>query len=94
MPRLPTVVALVTLCGCGAYQASQTAAPYGGVPFTVALPHEAWTSGVLPIRAGDLAATPLLRSRGRDALARVSLHLYNEPAEIDRLAEELERLGA
>ena len=38
MPRLPTVVVLVTLCGCGAYQASQTAAPNGGVPFTVALP--------------------------------------------------------
>lgn len=48
----------------------------------------------IAIRAGDLAAAPLLRSRGRDALARVSLYLYNEPAEIDRLAEELERLGA
>jgi cysteine desulfurase/selenocysteine lyase len=48
----------------------------------------------IAIRAGDLAAAPLLRSRGRKALARVSLYLYNEPAEIDRLAEELERLGA
>jgi cysteine desulfurase/selenocysteine lyase len=48
----------------------------------------------IAIRAGDLAAAPLLRSRGRNALARVSLYLYNEPAEIDRLAEELERLGA
>jgi cysteine desulfurase/selenocysteine lyase len=48
----------------------------------------------IAIRAGDLAAAPLHRSRGRKALARVSLYLYNEPAEIDRLAEELERLGA
>jgi cysteine desulfurase/selenocysteine lyase len=48
----------------------------------------------IAVRAGDLAAAPLLRSRGRDALARVSLYLYNETAEIDRLAEELERLGA
>jgi hypothetical protein len=39
MPRLSTVVVLVTLCGCGPNQASPAAAPVrGDVPFTVALP--------------------------------------------------------
>lgn len=48
----------------------------------------------IAIRAGDLAAGPLLRSRGHDTLARVSLYLYNEPREIDFLVESLERAVA
>ena len=48
----------------------------------------------IAIRAGTLSAAPVLRKRGHEAVARVSLYLYNEVEEIDRLADELERLGA
>ena len=47
----------------------------------------------IAIRAGNLSAAPTLRKRGHAAVARASLYLYNEAAEIDRLADELERIS-
>jgi cysteine desulfurase/selenocysteine lyase len=48
----------------------------------------------IAIRAGTLSAAPVLRKRGHQAVNRASLYLYNEVEELDRFADELERLGA
>jgi cysteine desulfurase/selenocysteine lyase len=48
----------------------------------------------IAIRAGDLAALPLLRRLGTSTAARASCYLYTTPAEVDRLMVELERLSA
>jgi selenocysteine lyase/cysteine desulfurase len=44
------------------------------------------------IRAGDLAALPLLKRLGVAAAARASCHLYTETSELDRLARALHEL--
>ena len=44
------------------------------------------------IRAGDLAALPLLKRFGVAAAARASCYLYTEPSELDRLAQALHEL--
>ncbi len=44
------------------------------------------------IRAGDLAALPLLKRLGVAAAARASCYLYTETSELDRLAEALHEL--
>jgi cysteine desulfurase / selenocysteine lyase len=44
------------------------------------------------IRAGDLAALPLLKRFGVTAAARASCYLYTETTELDRLAEALHEL--
>jgi cysteine desulfurase / selenocysteine lyase len=46
----------------------------------------------IAIRAGDLAALPLLRRLGVATAARVSCHLYTTTGEIDRLADSLRHL--
>ena len=46
------------------------------------------------IRAGDLAALPLLQRFGIDRAARVSLYLYSTVAEIDRLVEGLQQVAS
>jgi cysteine desulfurase / selenocysteine lyase len=43
----------------------------------------------IAIRAGDLAALPLLRRFGVSAAARASCHLYTSMNDIDRLADAL-----
>jgi cysteine desulfurase / selenocysteine lyase len=43
----------------------------------------------IAIRAGDLAALPLLQRLGVDRAARASLYLYNSPADVRRLFEIL-----
>ena len=43
----------------------------------------------IAIRAGDLAALPLLRRLGADKAARASLYLYNTTAEIDKMFDVL-----
>lgn len=48
----------------------------------------------IAIRAGDLAALPLLRRCGVSAAARASCHLYTSMNDIDRLADALLRIGA
>jgi cysteine desulfurase/selenocysteine lyase len=49
----------------------------------------------IAVRAGDMAALPLLRRLGAERALRASLFLYNTPAEVDRLfdilAEQLPR---
>jgi cysteine desulfurase/selenocysteine lyase len=47
----------------------------------------------IAIRAGDMAALPLLERFGTKAAARVSAYLYNTVQDIDRLGAVLERLG-
>lgn len=47
----------------------------------------------IAIRAGDLAALPLLRRLGVSSAARASAYLYTTEAEIDRLAIGLERIA-
>ena len=47
----------------------------------------------IAIRAGDLAALPLLKRFGVTAAARASCYFYTTTGEIDRLGEALERLG-
>ena len=46
----------------------------------------------IAIRAGDLSARPLLRRLGVQSAARASCFLYTTAAEIDRLAEGLEKI--
>jgi cysteine desulfurase/selenocysteine lyase len=46
----------------------------------------------IAIRAGDLAALPLLKRFGVTAAARASCYLYTETTELDRLAEALAEL--
>ncbi|HZQ90663.1 MAG TPA: aminotransferase class V-fold PLP-dependent enzyme [Terriglobales bacterium] len=46
------------------------------------------------IRAGDLAALPLLKRLGASAAARASAYIYNTVEEADRFADALERGGA
>jgi cysteine desulfurase / selenocysteine lyase len=46
----------------------------------------------IAIRAGDLAALPLLKRFGLSAAARASCYLYTQTAEIDRLAAGLREL--
>jgi selenocysteine lyase/cysteine desulfurase len=41
------------------------------------------------VRAGDLAALPLLRRLGTQRAVRASLYLYNSIAEVDRLFDVL-----
>jgi cysteine desulfurase / selenocysteine lyase len=51
----------------------------------------------IAVRAGDLAALPLLKRFGVSAAVRASCHLYTQPEEIDRLVtalHELTRSGA
>jgi cysteine desulfurase/selenocysteine lyase len=43
----------------------------------------------IAVRAGDMAALPLLRRLGAESALRASLFLYNTPAEIDRLFDIL-----
>ncbi|MEW6277533.1 MAG: SufS family cysteine desulfurase [Candidatus Eremiobacterota bacterium] len=45
----------------------------------------------LCIRAGHHCCQPLMRKIGMSGTARASLHVYSEPADLDRLAEALER---
>jgi selenocysteine lyase/cysteine desulfurase len=46
----------------------------------------------IAVRAGDLAALPLLKRFGLSAAVRVSCYLYTQPDEIDRLAAALHQL--
>ena len=46
----------------------------------------------IAVRAGDLASLPLLERLGTKSAVRASLYLYSTRAEVDRLAEVLERL--
>jgi cysteine desulfurase/selenocysteine lyase len=46
----------------------------------------------IAIRAGDLAALPLLKRLGTTAAARASCYLYTSEADVDTFAEALERL--
>jgi len=46
----------------------------------------------IAVRAGDLAALPLLRRLGVSAAVRASCYLYTETAELDRLAAALREL--
>lgn len=48
----------------------------------------------IAIRAGDLAALPLLRRCGVSAAARASCHLYTSMNDIDRFADALLRISA
>jgi cysteine desulfurase/selenocysteine lyase len=48
----------------------------------------------IAVRAGDLAALPLLKRFGVAAAARASCYLYTTKDEIDRLAAALERMSA
>lgn len=48
----------------------------------------------IAIRAGDLAALPLLKHFGVTAAARASCHLYTSTSELDRLAAVLRELSA
>jgi cysteine desulfurase/selenocysteine lyase len=48
----------------------------------------------IAIRAGDLAALPLLKRLGVSAAARASCYLYTQTAELDRLAAALGELTA
>lgn len=48
----------------------------------------------IAIRAGDLAALPLLKHFGVTAAARASCHLYTSTSELDRLAAVLRELTA
>jgi cysteine desulfurase/selenocysteine lyase len=43
----------------------------------------------IAVRAGDLAALPLLRRLGAQRAVRASLYLYNSIAEVDRLFDVL-----
>ena len=47
----------------------------------------------IAIRAGDLAALPLLRRFGVSAAARASCYLYTSIEEIDQLADALVRMS-
>jgi cysteine desulfurase / selenocysteine lyase len=47
----------------------------------------------IAVRAGDLASHPLLKRYGVEAAVRASLYLYNSVADVDRFAEELERIS-
>ncbi len=47
----------------------------------------------IAVRAGTHCAEPLMRRFGVTSTARASFGLYNTPAEIDVLAETLERIG-
>lgn len=47
----------------------------------------------IAIRAGELAALPLLKRLGVLAAARASCYLYTETSEIDRLAAALDELA-
>jgi cysteine desulfurase/selenocysteine lyase len=46
----------------------------------------------IAIRAGDLAALPLLKRFGVSAAARASCYYYTQTAELDRLAAALREL--
>jgi cysteine desulfurase/selenocysteine lyase len=48
----------------------------------------------IAIRAGDLAALPLLRHFGTNVAARASCYLYTSLADVDRFGETLERIAA
>jgi len=45
------------------------------------------------VRAGDLAALPLLKRFGVNAAVRASCYLYTETSELDRLAAALHELA-
>ena len=47
----------------------------------------------IAVRAGDLAALPLLKRFGVNAAVRASCYLYTETAELDRLAAALHELA-
>jgi cysteine desulfurase/selenocysteine lyase len=46
----------------------------------------------IAIRAGDLAALPLLKRFGVSAAARASCYLYTQTSDLDRLATALREL--
>ena len=48
----------------------------------------------IAVRAGDLAALPLLKRLGTTAAVRASCYLYTTNAEVDRLLNELDRIAA
>ena len=48
----------------------------------------------IAVRAGDLAALPLLKRLGTTAAVRASCYLYTTDAEVDRLLTELDRIAA
>ncbi len=48
----------------------------------------------IAVRAGHHCAQPLMRCLGVPATTRASFYIYNTPAEIDRLAEGIERAAA
>jgi len=43
------------------------------------------------VRAGHLCAQPLLRALGVDAVTRVSFYVYNDYADVEKMAEALEK---
>jgi cysteine desulfurase/selenocysteine lyase len=47
----------------------------------------------IAIRAGDLASAPLLKRYGLETAARASFYLYNSEADVDRFADEIERIS-
>ena len=47
----------------------------------------------IAVRAGDLAALPLLKRLGVTEAARASCYVYTETSELDRLADALHQLG-
>jgi cysteine desulfurase/selenocysteine lyase len=46
----------------------------------------------IAVRAGDLAALPLLKRFGVSAAVRASCYLYTQPEDIERLARALDDL--
>jgi cysteine desulfurase/selenocysteine lyase len=46
----------------------------------------------IAVRAGDMAALPLLKRFGATAAARASAYLYSTRSDLDRLAETLQGL--
>jgi SufS family cysteine desulfurase len=47
----------------------------------------------IAVRAGELAALPLLRRLGAERAVRTSFYLYNTIAEVDRVCDALEEIG-
>jgi cysteine desulfurase/selenocysteine lyase len=47
----------------------------------------------IAVRAGDLSAQPLLKALGEEAAVRASFQFYNTRAEVDALAEHVERIA-
>jgi cysteine desulfurase/selenocysteine lyase len=47
----------------------------------------------IAVRAGDMAALPLLRRFGASEAVRASAYIYSTPADVDRLAEALHSIA-